>query len=77
MNPNFLSIRICSWPTCITTQPPSRNKGIVLTEKAQRVANFQQETVKNLLELLGAAGLNNLEYLGPEHIIPIRINRHV
>jgi glutamate synthase domain-containing protein 2 len=55
-------------PTGIATQNPSRNKGIVVTEKAQRVANFQQETVKNLVELLGAAGLDNLEDLGPEHI---------
>jgi glutamate synthase domain-containing protein 2 len=55
-------------PTGIATQNPSRNKGIVVTEKAQRVANFQHETVKNLVELLGAAGLDNLEDLGPEHI---------
>jgi glutamate synthase domain-containing protein 2 len=55
-------------PTGIATQNPSRNKGIVVTENAQRVANFQQETVKNLVELLGAAGLDNLEDLGPEHI---------
>jgi glutamate synthase domain-containing protein 2 len=55
-------------PTGIATQNPARNKGLVVTEKAQRVANFQQETVKNLVELLGAAGLDNLEELGPEHI---------
>jgi glutamate synthase domain-containing protein 2 len=55
-------------PTGIATQNPSRNKGLVVTEKAQRVANFQQETVKNLVELIGAAGLDNIEELGPEHI---------
>jgi glutamate synthase domain-containing protein 2 len=55
-------------PTGIATQNPSRNKGLVVTEKAQRVANFQHETVKNLMELISAAGLDKLENLGPEHI---------
>jgi len=55
-------------PTGIATQNPARNKGIVVTDKAQRVANFHRETVKNLVELIGAAGLNDLNELGPEHI---------
>lgn len=55
-------------PTGIATQNPSRNKAIVVTDKAQRVANFQRETVTNLVELIGAAGLNGLEELEPRHI---------
>jgi glutamate synthase domain-containing protein 2 len=55
-------------PTGIATQNPSRNKAIVVTDKAQRVANFHHETVKNLVELVGAAGLNNVEELRPEHV---------
>ena len=55
-------------PTGIATQNPSRNKAIVVTDKAQRVANFQRETVKNLVELVGAAGLNGIHELKPKHI---------
>ena len=55
-------------PTGIATQNPSRNKAIVVTDKGQRVANFHHETVKNLVELIGAAGLDNLSELRPEHI---------
>ena len=55
-------------PTGIATQNPSRTKAIVVTDKAQRVANFHHETVKNLVELIGAAGLNTIEDLRPEHI---------
>lgn len=55
-------------PTGIATQNPSRNKAIVVTNKAQRVANFQRETVTNLMELIGAAGLDNIEQLEPKHI---------
>lgn len=55
-------------PTGIATQNPSRNKAIVVTDKAQRVANFQQSTVKNLVELIGAVGLDELHALEPKHI---------
>ncbi|MHA2939964.1 FMN-binding glutamate synthase family protein [Vibrio sp. RC27] len=55
-------------PTGIATQNPSRNKAIVVTDKAQRVANFQRETIKNLVELVGAAGLNGIHELKPQHI---------
>ncbi len=55
-------------PTGIATQNPYRNAGLVVTDKAQRVANFHEETVKNLTELMGAAGLDSLAELGPEHI---------
>ncbi|MEP2653820.1 MAG: FMN-binding glutamate synthase family protein [Paraglaciecola sp.] len=55
-------------PTGIATQNPSRNKAIVVTDKSQRVANFHKETVTNLVELIGAAGLSSLEQLEPRHI---------
>lgn len=55
-------------PTGIATQNPSRNKAIVVTDKAQRVANFQRETVVNLMELVGAAGLDGIHQLEPKHI---------
>lgn len=55
-------------PTGIATQNPSRNKAIVVTDKAQRIANFHRETVTNLIELVGAAGLDGLHQLEPKHI---------
>ncbi len=55
-------------PTGIATQNESRNKGLVVTDKAQRVAHYHAETVANLAELVAAAGLDSLEALGPEHI---------
>ena len=55
-------------PTGIATQNPSRNKAIVVTEKSQRVANFHRETITNLIELVGAAGLNGIQELKPHHI---------
>ena len=55
-------------PTGIATQDPVRNKGLVVTDKSQRVANFHQQTVMNLVELIGAAGLDNIEQLEPKHI---------
>lgn len=55
-------------PTGITTQNPARYKALIVEDKAQRVANFQRETVKNLAELLALAGLENLDQLEPRHI---------
>jgi glutamate synthase domain-containing protein 2 len=55
-------------PTGIATQNPSRNKAIVVTDKSQRVANFHRETVTNLVELVGAAGLDGIHQLEPKHI---------
>jgi len=55
-------------PTGIATQNPSRNKAIVVTDKAKRVASFHRETIVNLVELVGAAGLNGVHELEPKHI---------
>jgi glutamate synthase domain-containing protein 2 len=55
-------------PTGIATQDPVRSNGLVVTDKAQRVANFHKETVANLAELIAAAGLSSLSELKPHHI---------
>lgn len=55
-------------PTGIATQNPSRNKAIVVSDKAKRVANYHRETIINLVELLGSAGLSSLGELQPSHI---------
>lgn len=55
-------------PTGIATQNASRNKALVVEDKARRVANFHHEMIKNLVELLALSGLENLQELEPRHI---------
>jgi len=55
-------------PTGIATQNPSRNIALVVEDKAKRVANFHNQTVENLVELLAAAGIDSIGQLRPEHI---------
>ncbi|MFT4729039.1 MAG: glutamate synthase domain-containing protein 2, partial [Granulosicoccus sp.] len=55
-------------PTGIATQNAARGAGLVVSDKATRVANFQKATVENLVELLAAAGLDSLDQLEPKHI---------
>jgi len=56
-------------PTGVTTQDPRRMRALVVPDKAERVLNFHQNTMKALKELLGAAGLAHPSELGPEHVI--------
>ncbi len=56
-------------PTGVTSQDPNRQRAIVVTDKAQRVANFHRETVKSLGELIAAAGMNSPAELRPHHIM--------
>ncbi|MBL8246532.1 MAG: FMN-binding glutamate synthase family protein, partial [Rhodanobacteraceae bacterium] len=56
-------------PTGVATQDASRWRALDVEDKAQRVANFQQNTLRALAELLAAAGLSHPRQLGPEHII--------
>lgn len=56
-------------PTGVATQDPSRWKHLDVPDKATRVFHFQQNTLKALRDLLGAAGLAHPAELGPEHIL--------
>ena len=55
-------------PTGIATQNPIRTEGLVVSDKLTRVANFHAATVKNLAELVAAAGLDDIAQLEPKHI---------
>jgi glutamate synthase domain-containing protein 2 len=56
-------------PTGVTTQDPKRMRALVVPDKAERVFNFHQATLKALKELLGAAGLDHPSQVGPEHVV--------
>jgi len=56
-------------PTGVATQDPSRWRALDVPDKAERVKNFHQNTLRALRELIGAAGLGHPGELGPEHII--------
>lgn len=63
-----------SCPTGVATQDPALTRGLVVSDKAVRVANFQRETVHSLLDVAGAAGVAHPCDLTPWHIMR-RISR--
>ena len=56
-------------PTGVATQNKSRQRALVVPDKAQRVANFHGSTLRALGELIGAAGLKHPADLRPHHIV--------
>jgi glutamate synthase domain-containing protein 2 len=56
-------------PSGVATQDKLRQRALVVPDKAERVYQFHKNTLKAFKDLLAAAGLNNPEELGPEHII--------
>lgn len=55
-------------PTGITTHKPNLTRGLVVSNKAVRVANFQRETIRAALELLAGMGMDDFNQLTREHI---------
>ena len=62
-------------PTGVTTQDPARQKALVVPNKAERVYNFHNETLKALKELVEAAGLQHPGEIDAPHIVR-RINKN-
>ncbi|MCB9765664.1 MAG: FMN-binding glutamate synthase family protein [Alphaproteobacteria bacterium] len=60
-------------PTGVATQDPRLVRGLVVEDKRVRVAHYQKETVRHLLELVGAAGLDHPDDLRA-HLIHRRIS---
>ncbi len=56
-------------PTGIATSDKGRQRGLVVADKAVRVANFHRNTVKALMEVIGAAGCRHPSELSPHHIM--------
>ena len=55
-------------PTGVATQNPKLTGALVVGDKGRRVANFQHQTVKTLLEVVGAAGLRRPTDLRADHV---------
>jgi glutamate synthase domain-containing protein 2 len=56
-------------PTGVTTQDPLRQQALVVPDKAERVFNFHQMTLKALKELIQAAGLTHPNEISARHIV--------
>ena len=55
-----------SCPTGIATQSPARQRGLVIPDKAERVARFQKATLDALHDIVVAAGLNSPDEFTPD-----------
>ncbi len=55
-------------PVGVATQNKQSMKGLVVKEKIPRVKNFHHETVKSLVELIAASGIENANLLCRKHM---------
>lgn len=62
-------------PTGVATQDPTRQRALVIPDKAPRVHNFHAQTLHALAELVAAAGLDTPGQVRREHLIR-RISPH-
>ncbi|MEM9739440.1 MAG: FMN-binding glutamate synthase family protein, partial [Pseudomonadota bacterium] len=56
-------------PTGIATTDPSRQRGLVIPDKAARVAAFHRNTVKALMDVVAATGCDHPSELKPEMVM--------
>ncbi|MDM5177676.1 FMN-binding glutamate synthase family protein [Massilia sp. CCM 8695] len=56
-------------PTGVATQDEQRQKALDVPDKTARVANFHQNTMKALAQLIAAAGLTHPNQLNPHHLV--------
>ncbi len=56
-------------PTGVATHDVNRQRALVVTDKAERVRNFHKNTLANLADVLGAAGLNHPDQVHESHIM--------
>jgi len=55
-------------PTGVATQSPARQRGLVIPDKAERVARFHRATLKALHDIVAAAGLETPDDFRPSHL---------
>ena len=54
-------------PTGVATQDPTRQRALVVADKAERVVAFHDSTTKALAEFVAAAGLDHPDQFRPHH----------
>lgn len=64
-------------PTGVATQDPELVAGLVVSDKKERVANYQNETVHSFVELLAAAGLDNMGQIRRHHVYRRITNKEI
>ena len=57
-----------SCPVGVATQDPSLVKGLDVSNKKLRVANYHRETIESFIELLAAAGLTDPDKINRSHV---------
>lgn len=55
-------------PTGVATQDKWLQRGVVVEDKGQRVANYHAGVIKSAKRMLGSMGLDEFSDLGPEHV---------
>lgn len=55
-------------PTGVATQDEELVKGLVVSDKSQRVANYQKGTIKAFVELMGGAGIKSHKDIKRHHV---------
>lgn len=56
-------------PTGVATQDPSRQKALVVPDKAERVARYHSSTLHAFAEMIAAAGIRRPADLRPHHMV--------
>jgi glutamate synthase domain-containing protein 2 len=56
-------------PTGVATQDPTRQRALVVEDKAERVLNFHRNTLRALSEMIAAAGLQHPSQIRPHHLV--------
>ncbi len=55
-------------PTGVATQKPKLVKGLVVSDKTIRIANYHEETINSFVELQAASGLKHHDQINRSHI---------
>jgi glutamate synthase domain-containing protein 2 len=61
-------------PVGVTTQDPKLQRGLIIPDKAQRVAQYHHNTVVSLAEMVAAMGLDHTSQLRPDLVVK-RVNQ--
>ena len=56
-------------PVGVTTQDPSLQRALIVSDKSERVHNYHRNTVHALAEMIAAMGLDHTSELEPQHVV--------